>query len=111
MINVDPRRLTTAEAAERLGVKPETLYAYVSRGLIERHRDPGGVSTYLPRDVERLARAGRRTKALPPVVFPSGLTLIADGRFSYRGVDAVAAATEHGFEEVAEWLWTGTRCV
>ena len=39
-------RLTTAQAAERLGVKPETLYAYVSRGLIERHRTPGGVSTF-----------------------------------------------------------------
>lgn len=104
---MEPGRLTTAEAAERLGVKPETLYAYVSRGLIERHRDPGGVSTYAPRDVERLARAGRRTKALPPVVFPSSLTLIEDGRFAYRGTDAVAAATAHRFEEVAEWLWTG----
>ena len=82
-------RLTTAQAAERLGVKPETLYAYVSRGLIERHRTPGGVSTFAARDVERLARAGKRTKSLPPVVFPSGLTSIADGRYSYRGVDAV----------------------
>lgn len=101
-------RLTTAQAAARLGVKPETLYAYVSRGLIDRHRDPGGVSTYAPRDVERLARAGRRTRDLPPLVFPSALTLIADGRFSYRGEDAVDAAVAHRFEEVAEWLWTGS---
>ncbi|MFL6296424.1 MAG: helix-turn-helix domain-containing protein, partial [Actinomycetes bacterium] len=28
------RRLSTAEAAARLGVKPATLYAYVSRGLL-----------------------------------------------------------------------------
>jgi len=104
---VSAARLTTAEAADRLGVKPETLYAYVSRGLIERHRDPGGVSTYAPRDVERLARAGRRTKSLPPIVFPSSLTLIADGRVTFRGVDAVQAALGHRFEEVAEWLWTG----
>jgi len=101
-------RITTAEAAARLGVKPETLYAYVSRGLIERHRDPGGVSTYAPRDIERLARAGRRTRNLPPLVFPSSLTLIADGSMTYRGADAVAAAIDHRFEEVAEWLWTGT---
>lgn len=101
-------RLTTTEAAARLGVKPETLYAYVSRGLIERHRDPGGVSTYAVRDIERLARAGRRTKNLPPLVFPSALTLIADGRLTYRGVGAVGAAQEHRFEEVAEWLWTGS---
>ena len=99
-------RLTTAEAAARLGVKPETLYAYVSRGVVERQRDPGGVSTYAARDIERLARAGRRTKSLPPLVFPSALTRIADGRLSYRGADAVAAALDHRFEEVAEWLWT-----
>ncbi len=104
---VNSSRLTTAEAAARLGVKPETLYAYVSRGLIERHRDPGGVSTYAVRDIERLARAGRRTKSLPPLVFPSALTLIADGRLTYRGTDAVAAALTHRFEEVAEWLWIG----
>lgn len=99
-------RLTTAEAAARLGVKPETLYAYVSRGLIERRSVPGGVSTYAARDIERLARAGRRTRNLPPLVFPSSLTLIADGRLTYRGVDAVTAAGDRSFEEVAEWLWT-----
>src|SRR4051795_1544918 len=99
-------RLTTAEASARLGVKPETLYAYVSRGLIERHRGPDG-STFDARDVERLPSTGRRTKQLPALVFPSALTLIADGRFSYRGVDAIDAARHHSFEEVAEWLWRG----
>lgn len=100
-------RLTTAQAAERLGVKPETLYAYVSRGLIERQHEPGGVSTFAPRDVERLARAGRRSRHLPPVVFPSALTLIADGACTYRGADAIEASLGHRFEEVAEWLWSG----
>jgi len=103
----ETRRLTTAEAAERLGVKAETLYAYASRGLVEPRRTPGGASTYDVRDVERLARAGRRSRRLPPLVFPSSLTLIGGGRVSYRGVDAVSATAEHGFEEVAEWLWTG----
>lgn len=102
------QRLTTAEAAERLGVKPETLYAYVSRGTIERHRQPGGPSTFAERDVERLARTGRRTRAVPPLVFPSALTLIADGRYSYRGIDAAQASATRSFEEVAEWLWVGT---
>lgn len=100
-------RLTTAEAAARLGVKPETLYAYVSRGQIERQRTPGGASTFAARDVERLVRTGRRSRSLPALVFPSALTLIADGRYSYRGVDAVDASRSHRFEEVAEWLWTG----
>jgi excisionase family DNA binding protein len=30
----EDRFLTTAEAADRLDVKPETIYAYASRGLL-----------------------------------------------------------------------------
>ncbi|HEY4376871.1 MAG TPA: citrate/2-methylcitrate synthase, partial [Acidimicrobiales bacterium] len=94
------------EAADRLGVKPETLYAYVSRGVIERRRGPDG-STFAAADVERLARAGRRGRSLPALVFPSGLTRIEGGRVAYRGLDAIELAAERGFEEVAEWLWLG----
>ena len=36
------RRLTTAEAAARLGVKPATLYAYVSRGILSWRPDAAG---------------------------------------------------------------------
>ncbi|HKO85930.1 MAG TPA: helix-turn-helix domain-containing protein, partial [Actinomycetota bacterium] len=53
------RRLSTAEAAERLGVKPATLYAYVSRGLLGRERSPDGrTSTFDPVEIDRLARPG-----------------------------------------------------
>lgn len=103
---MDDGRLTTAEAADRLGVKAETLYAYVSRGLVERRATPGGASTYAARDIERLARAGRRSRQLPPLVFPSSLTRISSGHLTYRGVDAVAASRQRRFEEVAEWLWS-----
>ena len=34
--------LTAAEAAQRLGVKPATLYAYVSRGVLSRARAADG---------------------------------------------------------------------
>ena len=45
------RRLSTAEAAARLGVKPATLYAYVSRGLLGRERSADGrTSTFGPAD-------------------------------------------------------------
>ena len=37
-----PRLLTAAEAASRLGVKPATLYAYVSRGTLRRQRAADG---------------------------------------------------------------------
>ena len=34
--------LTAAEAARRLGVKPATLYAYVSRGVLSRGKAADG---------------------------------------------------------------------
>ena len=50
----DPTYLTAAEAAAALGVKLETIYAYVSRGLIRSERTrsaPGaaaGAATGVP---------------------------------------------------------------
>lgn len=105
-------RLSTAEAARRLGVKPATLYAYVSRGMLSSRRAPGGrTSTFDPGEIARLAaraRSGGRAGALELVV-DSGLTLLDPaGRLSYRGVDA-ASLVPSGFEAVAEWLWLGER--
>ena len=109
MIN---RRLSAAEAAERLGVKPETLYAYVSRGLLPREKTARG-STFDPRDVARLAQSGRQAPARetgvqqPAPVFVTSLSLIEEGRLFYRGRDAVELSRERTFEEVASWLWRG----
>jgi citrate synthase len=105
------RRLSTAEAAARLGVKPATLYAYVSRGLLgrERARD-GRTSTFDPAEVDRLARPGRPRRGRRPaaeLVVPSALTAIDEGQPWYRGLAVADLAATRGFEEVAEWLWTG----
>ena len=49
-------RLDTEEVARRLGVKRETVYAYVSRGLLVRHPASGPHhSEFDPEEVERLA--------------------------------------------------------
>ena len=57
--------LTTEEAARRLGVKVPTLYAYVSRGLLESHRDPSRRGSLFDlAQIEGLAarsRGGRQT--------------------------------------------------
>ena len=51
--------LTARETAERLGIKRDTLYAYVSRGLLRSVAVPGSRERgYRAEDVERL-RAGR----------------------------------------------------
>ncbi|MFT2018859.1 citrate synthase [Streptomyces sp. 796.1] len=112
----DARRLTTREAAELLGVKPETVYAYVSRGQLTSHRTPGERgSTFDAHEVAALARRGRRDSPAQPAGQPApggtlvrtGITLITPDRHHYRGVDATELARRYGYEEVAEWLWTG----
>ena len=56
--------LTAAEAARRLGVKPATLYAYVSRGVLTRARAADGrASLFSADEVDRLARKGRPRRA------------------------------------------------
>jgi citrate synthase len=103
--------LTVGDAARRLGVKPATLYAYVSRGVLSRRRSPTGQSLFDPAEVERLARRGRPRRAAetPEWVIESRITALGEDRPYYRGFDALELAEAHPFEAVAEWLWTGDR--
>ncbi|WBB69230.1 citrate synthase [Micromonospora sp. WMMD812] len=104
--------LTTAEVAHRLRIKPETIYAYVSRGLLNRVKVPGErISRFRLADVERLAartQATRPERDVAPAM-RTATTLIAYGRLHYRGLDAAKLAPVTPFEEVAHWLWTGER--
>ncbi|ROQ95345.1 citrate synthase [Streptomyces sp. 2132.2] len=106
------RRISTREAADLLGVKPATVYAYVSRGQLTSRRDPvGRGSSFDAREVEALALRSRREAASPPgaeLSVRTSLTLIEPDRYYFRGVDAVELASRYHYEEVAEWLWTGT---
>ncbi|MBO0810927.1 MAG: hypothetical protein J2P23_02645 [Microlunatus sp.] len=116
----DTSRWTASETAARLGVKPETLYAYVSRGLLTRTRTGAG-STFDPVEVERFAATRRRAVADRPAVVirdgrPSGgplmtidtdVALIEDDDLYYRGRSATGLARSTRFESVCHWLWTG----
>ncbi len=108
----EERWLTAAEATARLGVKPQTLYAYVSRGLIRRERLPDRrTSRYARTDVERLAEHSRpRTRAGgPEIVIDQAVTALDPaGHLAYRGWDATRAALDARYEEVAAWLWGST---
>ncbi|MBC2906840.1 citrate synthase [Streptomyces cupreus] len=107
------RRLTTKEAAELLGVKPETVYAYVSRGQLSSRRVPTGRgSTFDAKEVEALARRNRRESSGTSgsggeLSVRTRITFIDTDRYYFRGVDAAELAVRHSYEEVAEWLWTG----
>jgi citrate synthase len=100
--------LTVEEAAARLGVKPATLYAYVSRGLLPRQRGADGRSRFALADLDRLGRQGRRDRATSTeLAIESALTAIEDGAIFYRGEDVFRLAVARTFEEVAEFLWVG----
>ena len=102
--------LTAAEAARRLGVKPATLYAYVSRGVLSRGKAADGrASLFNADEVERLARRGRprRPAGVADITVESAITEITGDSLRFRGLDATRLAVSRTFEEVAELLWTG----
>src|SRR6056297_1241928 len=108
----DDTRLSAAEAAARLGVKRETLYAYVSRGLLDRRRSADGRrSTFSLAEVERLASGRRPAERQRVGELDAGLrTSVTDaggGRVAYRGHDATTLAGTWPYESVAGLLWTG----
>jgi citrate synthase len=105
--------LTAREAADRLGVKLDTLYAYVSRGRLRSMVVPGTRERrYRTEDVEALLdrRSGPGSsrspdpEALMPVI-GSSICLIENGRFYYRGRDAVRFSESATLEETARLLW------
>jgi citrate synthase len=111
--------LSRADALRILGVKPQTLYSYVSRGLIRRRRNPDGrTSHYNYQDLQRVkarsvARSGHGAVAASAIhwgepILDTRITEITPDGPRYRkrlGVDLVRE--NYSFESVAEYLWNG----
>ncbi len=107
------------EVLDQLGVKPQTLYAYVSRGRIASRADPEDPrrSLYAADDVARLldrsAKHPRSGGGPAPqagrgeVVVESAITTVSGGRLWYRGEDAVSLSDTATLEQVARLLWGG----
>lgn len=105
------------EACRQLGVRPQTVYAYVSRGKLEVTPDPADSrrSLYRAEDVAALARrkqAGRKHETLAANTMfgaepsiPTAISSFSRGRLYYRGRDAVNLAKSASVEEVASLLW------
>ena len=116
---VKNRYLTAQEAAVELGISLDTLYAYVSRGLIRSEASDGQKRSrwYPLEDVQRLKKhkgvyrhpdkvaAGAMQAGTP--VMESAITMLTDDRFYYRGHDALTLATTHSVEQVASLIWAG----
>jgi citrate synthase len=106
-----------AEALALLGVKPQTLYAYVSRGRIEARRENTGArrSLYLAEDVAQLARraeASRKPSAIAAGSMAWGeasiithISTVQRGRLIYRGEDAARFSASATLEDTARLLW------
>jgi citrate synthase len=111
--------MTAPEAAAELGISTATLYAYVSRGLIQSEAtvDDPRSRRYLRDDVQRLrerkdlrrdpAKLAQKALHRGTPVLESAITLITDGQLFYRGHDAVTLATSRTVEEVATLIWLG----
>jgi len=112
--------LTRVEVLAILQIKPQTLYAYVSRGLIRSVPQPDSRSSfYLRDDVERIkvrsaARAGFGAAAASAMrwgepVITTSITQITEAGPRYRNRLAVDLVRAHAsFETVADFLWAGT---
>ena len=110
--------LLDASAATRiLGVSRNTLYAYVSRGLVRSTPNPDNpkASLYVAADihalVDRKTRLRRpRTAAATALdfglpVLKTRLTHFVDDRLCYRTTDAIELSRTATLEEAARLLW------
>lgn len=109
--------LSADDTCQLLGISRATLYAYVSRGLLESRPGPDHRSRlYVRQDVERLAqrqRAGRGAargaaqsldRGLP--VLETRISLIRPDGPYYRGHSAIAAVhAGANLEDAARILW------
>src|SRR5215207_8252125 len=111
------------EACRLLKVRPQTVYAYVSRGKVEVAPDPADTrrSLYRAEDVAGLAKrkqAGRKHETLAANTLfgaepsiPTALSTFFRGHLYYRGRDAVSLAASADLEEVTRLMWSAEQPV
>lgn len=116
-VSKEPLWLPAAAALELMQVRPQTLYASVSRGRIRAKPDATDPrrSLYHRDDVQRIATRTRGRRSTETVasetirwgdpVLPSGVSTVAEGRLLYRGQDACELARHATLEEAAGVLW------
>lgn len=100
--------LTAAEAAARLGVKRQTLYAYVSRGVLHRQvAIDGRTSLFDPAEIDELRLGKRdRTEGELRAVIATAITQVNDEALLIRGHDLVELVQQgSSFTDIADLLW------
>lgn len=104
-------------ALARLRVKPQTLYAYASRGRIRVQPDPDDTrrSLYNAEDIVMLTRRQKRGRKPTTIAasamawgepaIATSLSAVHRGKLYYRGQDALEMARHASLEEIAALLW------
>lgn len=106
------------EACAILKIKPQSLYAYVSRGLVRTVDAPGRASLYARADLDVLrarsqARKGHGAVAASALrwgepVLESAITRLDEHDIYYRGFPLSQLISNNvSFERVAELMWSG----
>jgi citrate synthase len=115
--------ISMEEACRLLGLRPQTVYAYVSRGKLEVMPDPADTrrSLYRAEDVATLAKrkqVGRKHEALAANALfgsepsiPTALCAFFRGRPYYRGQDVLGLARTSSLEATAQLLWGSAQAV
>jgi len=100
--------LPAVEAAARLGVKKQTLYAYVSRGVLHRQVAlDGRTSLFDPAELDAL-RLGKRDRSDGELraVIATAITRVSDDALLVRGHDLIRLVADgHGFGAICDLLW------
>jgi citrate synthase len=111
--NVNVFTLTADEVCDQLGISPQTLYSYVSRGIVRaiEHPDDSRKSLYDYRDIETLSERKKRGRSRSGIakstinwgepIMCSSVSSIVDEQLFYRGNDAIELSETASLEDVA----------
>jgi len=111
-LHEDEEWLSSEQVARHLGVKLQTVYAYVSRGVLHPLRRPGQRGSWFAM-AEIAALTGietasvRRRRRAPGLAddIRTAITWLDEEHFCYRGHDVIDLTETHSFEEVCSLLW------
>ena len=92
--------INATEAAQRLGVKQATLYAYVSRGMLARRRGEDGRSSLF--EAEEVARLAEPTIDFALATLTSVAGMIPGAGEAIFAVARTAGWIAHALEEYAK---------
>ncbi len=100
--------LTADQVAEVLSIKRATVYAYVSRGLLQRSVAMDGRTSLFERAQVEELRLGRKPGSPGELrtILATSITKIAEGKVLLRGRDLVAdVRSGASFPDVADRIW------